>query len=169
MRSSVLILRRSYNFQRTLLVILYTIICKMTFLVFSVWPLKMPWRISYSIKYTTLSLHIYDWHGSLMLIWYLFRMLALHISQVYCWQLGDPCCLYLHRHDHPITLPVLITHVCQWEQIHLIHQVTNRDKNGSLGTAPFDSSSDRKYSVKEKYGHLSSSKGHLDTQYSSAP
>jgi len=111
----------------------------MTFLVYLVWPLKMPWRISYSIKYTTLLLHIYDCHGAVMLRWFLFQMLALHISQVYCSQHGDPCCLHSHRHDHPITLPVLITQVCvstwfikwqtetkmsHWEQLHLIHQVT---------------------------------------------
>lgn len=166
MRSIVLILRKSNNIQRTLLVILYSIICKMTFLVLLVWPLKIPWRISYSIKYTTLLLHIYDFHGALMLKRFLFRMLALHISQVYYWQLGDPCCLHLHRHDHPITLPVLITGVCV-----------------SVGTDPLDSSSDRKYNVREKYGHLPSSKGHLNslhllmarivfhlnTQHSSAP
>jgi hypothetical protein len=131
MRSTVLNLRKSNNIQRTLLVILYTILCKMTFLDLLVWTLKMPCRISYSIKYTTLSLHIYDCHGALMLKWSLFQTLALHISHVYCWQLGDPCCLHFHRHDHPITLPVLITQVCV-----------------SVGTDPLDSSSDN---VRQKW------------------
>jgi len=130
MRSIVLILRKSNIIQRTLLVILYTVLCKMAFLVLLVRPLKMPWRISYSIKYTTLLLHIYDFHGALMhdsCFGYWHCTLVKSTVEI----LADPCCLHLHRHGHPVTLPVLIT------RVYVL-----------VGTDPLDSSSDN---VRQKW------------------